>query len=66
MARVVETVLTSWGAVQIDDDLQTILASPIDSFVKVWELALDVWFAYDGSMRTQWSRGVWIGSLFLP
>lgn len=45
MAGVVETVLASWGAMQIDDDLQTILTSPVDSFVEIWQLALDIRFA---------------------
>lgn len=45
MAGVVETILASWGTVQIDDDLQTVLTSPVDSFVEIWQLALDVWFA---------------------
>ena len=40
--RVVETVLASGSAVKVDDDLQSVLASPRDGLVEVWELTLDV------------------------
>jgi len=29
---------------KVDDDLQSVLSSPGDGFVKVWELTLDIWF----------------------
>lgn len=29
---------------QIDDDLQVVVAGPLNSFVEVWELTLDVGF----------------------
>ena len=44
LARVVETVLAPWSAVKVDNDLQSVLTSPVYGRVEVLKLTLDVGF----------------------
>jgi hypothetical protein len=53
LARVIEAVLTTRSTVQVNDDLQTMLRCPVDSFLEVGELARD-----EGLVWTNFKRPV--------
>ena len=43
LPAIIEPILAAGSAMQVNDDLKPVIASPCDGFLEIWQLTLDVW-----------------------